>query len=64
MIAIYGHPTRGNEVIEILKKLGGHQEHFPTGMSPRHIYYLDNGKIRYTSDSDKDKFSEIFTLHE
>lgn len=64
MIAIYGHPTRGKEVIEILKNLGGNQGHFPTGMSPRHLYYIDGNTIKYTSDSNKDQFDEVFTFDE
>lgn len=65
MIAIYGHPTRGNEVIECLKALGGNQEFYPKGFSPRHLYYVNNeGRIMYTSDNNKDLFTKVFTLEE
>ena len=65
MIAIYGHPTRGNEVIECLKALGGNQEFYPKGSSPRHLYYINKeNHIMHTSDSNKDSFSKVFTLEE
>lgn len=64
MIAIYGHPEKGKEVIEILKSLGGNQGFYPNGMSPRHIYYIDGNTIKYTSDYNKDQFPKVYTLEE
>ena len=39
-LAINGHPTRGNEVIELLKMMGG-SDSGVSGSIPQHYYYLD-----------------------
>ena len=40
-IAIQGHPTRGKEVIQILKSLGGKLYSNIKGNNPEHILYID-----------------------
>lgn len=46
MIAIQGHPTRGKEVIQILKSLGGKDREELTGRRISHYYFINcNGDI-------------------
>ena len=44
-LAIQGHATRGNEVIEILEMLGGSTIHNVKGDELTSAYYIDNGII-------------------
>lgn len=70
-IAIKGHPTRGNEVIELLKMMGGVNESNHSGKGENSIYYLnyyvDNivADIHYQicPNTNDDDF-KIFTLEE
>lgn len=70
-LAIKGHPTRGNEVIELLKMMGGINESNHKGKGENSIYYLryyvDNivADILYQTypNSNDDEF-KIFTLEE
>lgn len=41
-IAIQGHPTRGNEVIQILETLGGNNLYIMTGSTPDCAYYINS----------------------
>lgn len=43
-LAIQGHATRGNEVIELLKMMGGNNYHSYTGTNEDY-YIIDNGRI-------------------
>ena len=46
-LAIRGHATRGNEVIEILEMLGGKNKSQLNGSGPLISYYIDNDEIVY-----------------
>ena len=63
-LAIKGHPTRGDEVIEILKMLGGENIH-NYGGTFNECYAIDNNKICtiYTSVAEIDNHT-IFTLEQ
>ena len=63
-LAIKGHPTRGDEVIEILKMLGGKNIH-NYGGTFNECYAIDNNKICtiYTSVAEIDNHT-IFTLEQ
>lgn len=64
-LAIKGHPTRGNEVIEILKMMGGEAIH-AKGNDETAIYVIPvNGiiDVRYTYEKRIDNYA-IFTLEE
>ena len=63
-LAIKGHPTRGEEVIELLEMLGGKNIH-NYGGTFNECYAIDNNKICtiYTSVAKIDGY-EIFTLEE
>ena len=63
-LAIKGHPTRGKEVIEILKMLGGKNIH-NYGGTFNECYAIDNNKICtiYTSVAEIDNHT-IFTLEQ
>lgn len=63
-LAIKGHPTRGDEVIEILKMLGGENIH-NYGGTFNECYAIDNNKICsiYTSVAEIDNCA-IFTLEQ
>ena len=63
-LAIKGHPTRGNEVIELLEMLGGSNIHNCSGTF-NECYAIDNNKICtiYTSVAKIDNHT-IFTLEE
>ena len=41
-LAILGHPTEGNKVIEILEMLGGNNKNGWECKNPRLVYYIDN----------------------
>lgn len=58
-LAIKGHPTRGNEVIELLKMLGGSNDegYIGTNTWKDEYYFLDNGYIRAYDWSDGIKFT-------
>ena len=62
-IAIQGHPTRGNEVIQILESLGGRNICDYLGTRSDQYYCLDPcSNITATSVRYNFKESEIFTL--
>ena len=69
-LAIKGHATRGKEVIEILKILGGkNQKYVYSGKDTLHYYFIDNetGDIRaklYTDNCWTKVIYIIFTLEE
>ena len=46
-LAIKGHPTRGEEVIEILKMFGGANRDFRTGIEDRFVFFIEDGLIVY-----------------
>ena len=58
-LAIKGHPTRGKEVIELLKMLGGINDrgYIGTNTWKDEYYTLDNGYIRVYDWSDDIKFT-------
>ena len=58
-LAIKGHPTRGKEVIELLKMLGGINDegHIGTNTWKDVYYYLDNGHILAYDWCDAIKFT-------
>lgn len=62
-LAIKGHATRGKEVIELLKMLGGKTVSFGGmgGCNIKNLYFIDEGYINFgTNESEK----IIFTLEE
>ena len=63
-LAIKGHPTRGDEVIEILKMLGGKNIHNYGGIF-NECYAINNNKICtiYTNVAKIDNYT-IFTLEQ
>ncbi len=66
-IAIRGHKTRGAEVIDILKQLGGNNSYPLLGGYAHNIYFIDkNNVIEYIplSIKDIDKIYQIYTLEE
>lgn len=66
-IAIRGHKTRGAEVIDILKQLGGSNSYPLSGGYMGNIYFIDkNNVIEYMpiSIKDVDKIYQIYTLEE
>ena len=66
-IAIRVHKTRGVEVIDILKQLGGQSRYNLLGGCVDNIYFIDNkNEIDYTSITikDVDKIYQIYTLEE
>ena len=58
-LSIKGHPTRGNEVIELLEMLGGinDREYIGTNTWKDEYYFLDNGYIRAYDWCDGIKFT-------
>ena len=63
-LAIKGHQTRGKEVIEILKKLGGRKAGY-SGRNFQYYYYIDNfGNIMGTTELPNDIIFKVFTLEE
>lgn len=65
-LAIKGHATKGDEVIEILGILGGSNAFGHIGNNPRAIYYIDETYKNFITCSDTKKVCEcvIFTLEE
>ena len=61
-LAIKGHPTRGKEVIELLKMMGGNNRWTASGGLPNLYYFISNECIIYSSQIEKDVV--IFTLEE
>ena len=47
-IAIQGHPTRGNEVIQILESLGGKNRYYLSGSNNNIVYFINNIGYIYT----------------
>lgn len=70
-LAIKGHPTRGNEVIEILEILGGkisHEYGYEDGFDPHYVYFIDTNENSFIDrfllgDKNPAEFS-IFALEE
>lgn len=65
-LAIKGHATRGNEVIEILGILGGSNGFVHSGNNPHAIYYIDEKYKNFITCSKKTNVCDyiIFTLEE
>lgn len=64
-IAIKGHPTRGEDIIKILKSLGGINERYLKGTQPEVYYYLkDHNYIRCKSYSVIMNEYDCYTLEE
>ena len=61
-LAIRGHSTRGKEVIELLKMMGGNNRWGASGVLPNLYYFISNECIIYSSQIEKDVV--IFTLEE
>ena len=64
MLAIQGHPTRGNEVIQILENLGGINRLNHSGRFTQYFYYVsgDNNTIAWTAV--RPQHLGVFTLEE
>ena len=61
-LALKGHETRGREVIELLKMLGGYDNKYCFGNSTGSIYYISvNGCIEFES---LDEHHTVFTLEQ
>jgi hypothetical protein len=61
-LAIKGHETKGDEVIKILKMLGGRTTGY-SGRGSQHYYYIDNfGNIMGTVEIPSDITFKVFTL--
>lgn len=65
-LAIKGHATRGEEVIELLGMLGGSNDFEHIGNNPRAIYYIDETYENFITCSETKKACDciIFTLEE
>lgn len=67
-LAIVGHSTRGKEVIELLKMMGGVNNNIHTGTSTSHIYFInacgDIGKVFIENSVSTMRYWQIFTLEE
>ena len=65
-LAIKGHATKGDEVIEILGILGGSNAFGHIGNNPRAIYYIDETYKNFITCSETKKVCDcvIFTLEE
>ena len=64
-LAIKGHQTKGKEVIEILKMLGGKDEGYWKGENPLLAYYVDNrGEIDYINNCNPNEDILRYTLEE
>lgn len=59
-LAIQGHPTRGNEVIELLVMMGGDNRWKASGSIEKVYYSISNGGILYSPQLEKG--SIVFTL--
>lgn len=62
-LAIKGHATRGEEVIEILEMLGGENVYKLSGTNEKCAYYKKNGVIHNTASVGFNNF-KLFTLEE
>lgn len=61
-LALKGHETRGREIIELLKMLGGYDNKYCFGNSTGSIYYIsDNGCIEFDPLDEK---HTVFTLEQ
>ena len=61
-LAIKGHPTRGNEIITLLKMLGGETDKVVSGNNNKSYYFINKeNKIHYDLTLDKNNYI-IFTL--
>mgnify|MGYP006361149161 CR=1 FL=1 len=64
-LAIIGHQTKGKDVIEILKMLGGKDESYWKGKNPLLAYYIDDrGKIDYINNCNPNENILRYTLEE
>lgn len=64
-IAIIGHPKKGKEVIEELKKLGGFDTDECSGTADNCVYYIDENKnINCINMQKLDNKFKIYTLEE
>lgn len=64
-IAIQGHPTRGNEVIQILESLGGKNGYDQLGSNERFVYFINNiGYIYSVTPQMCSNERKIYTLEE
>ena len=64
-IAIQGHPTRGNEVIQILESLGGKNGYDQLGSNERFVYFINNiGCIYSVTPQMCSNERKIYTLEE
>jgi hypothetical protein len=59
-LAIQGHPTRGNEVIDLLVMMGGVNRWKASGNIEKVYYSISNGAILYSPQIEKD--TVIYTL--
>ena len=62
-LAIKGHPSRGEEVIEILKMFGGANRDLCTGIADKFVYFIEKGLIVYQKPELLHKFI-CYTLEE
>lgn len=62
-LAIKGHASRGEEIVEILKMLGAQNTNILYGCSTYLAYYIDDGNIETLSSYNDDDFI-VFTLEE
>ena len=63
-LAIKGHATRGNEIIEILKMLGCNNNGACTGSDTNKMYTFDGSVIDYVGLDNRGRNFKIFTLEE
>ena len=61
-LAIKGHATRGNEVLDLLKNLGGKKNQLNYKcLQPLNLYYIKDGCIKLIDCRKKDPSSAYFT---
>lgn len=64
-LAIKGHQTKGKDVIEILKMLGGKDDEACSGKNPLLVYYIDDlGDIDFINDCNPNEDILRYTLEE
>lgn len=65
-LAIKGHATRGQEVIQLLEMLGGENKYYAQGNCTEVLYFIyDNKGIQYLMKSDaRTDLMKVFTLEE
>lgn len=61
-LAIKGHATRGNEIIEILKMLGGKNKVYLQGTDTSLVYYIHSEDYICTLFESSSKHYKVFTL--